>query len=240
MIKVGCCGFPIAKEKYFSKFDLVEVQKTFYLPPKPDTAKKWKEKSPRSFEFTMKAWQLMTHSPKSPTYRKAGIDVEDADKYGFFKPTKEVFDAWEKTKEIADILNAKIIVFQCPPSFREEKKHVENMKDFFSSIGKNFLYAWEPRGEWSRETIREICAELQLIHCVDPFKEKHLHGKPAYFRLHGKGGYRYDYSSAELKKLLGMCEKDTYCLFNNTAMYKNAMEFKEMISSFGYGSKIFK
>lgn len=230
MIKVGCCGFSIAKEKYFNKFDLVEVQKTFYLPPKADTAKKWKEKSPCSFEFTMKAWQLITHSPKSPTYRKAGIDVEDANKYGFFKPTKEVFDAWEKTKEIADILNAKIIVFQCPPSFGETKENVENIKEFFSSIGKDFIYAWEPRGKWNRETIREICEELQLIHCVDPFKEKHVYGKPAYFRLHGKGDYKYDYSLNELKELRDMCEKDTYCLFNNTAMCKNAIEFKEMIS----------
>jgi len=231
MIKIGCCGFPVARKKYFSNLNLVEVQKTFYRPPSLDVAKKWKEESPSHFEYTIKAWQLITHSPKSPTYRKAGIDVKNPENYGLFKPTKEVFDAWEETKKIANILHAKIIVFQCPPSFEEKKEHVENMREFFSSIGKNFLYAWEPRGKWDKEMVRGICEEMHLIHCVDPFKEESVYGKPAYFRLHGKGGYKYDYSQDELKELLSLCKKDTYCLFNNTAMYKNAMEFKEMVAS---------
>lgn len=230
MIKVGCCGFPVSRKKYFGDFSLVEIQKTFYRPPEIDIAKKWREESPPHFEYTIKAWQLITHLPGSPTYRKAGIKIEHPEKYGFFKPTKEVFDAWEKTKEIANIIHATIIVFQCPPRFEEKKENVENIKEFFSSIEGNFCYAWEPRGKWDRHTIMEICGEMNLIHCVDPFKEKSVYGKPLYFRLHGKGGYRYDYSTEELKELLKMCKEDAYCLFNNTSMYKNAMEFKEMIN----------
>jgi uncharacterized protein YecE (DUF72 family) len=33
-IKVGCCGFPVAKEKYYKNFDVVEIQQTFILRPK--------------------------------------------------------------------------------------------------------------------------------------------------------------------------------------------------------------
>ncbi|MEM0022835.1 MAG: DUF72 domain-containing protein, partial [Archaeoglobaceae archaeon] len=102
-MKIGCCGFPIAMEKYFEKFEVVEVQKTFYKPPSIDTAKKWRELAPQSFEFTVKAWQIITHPPSSPTYRKAKLSVEDA---GFFKPIKTVFDAWEITRQIAKALKS--------------------------------------------------------------------------------------------------------------------------------------
>lgn len=131
MIKIGCCGFRVAKKKYFKNFDVVEVQQTFYKPPKLETAVKWHSAAPPEFEFTVKAWQLITHPPSSPTYRKAGIDVADESKYGYFKPIKEVFDAWEKTAEIADALHANIIIFQCPASFKEDESNIKNMKEFF-------------------------------------------------------------------------------------------------------------
>jgi len=34
VIRIGCCGFPVKREKYASRFRLVEVQKTFYQPPR--------------------------------------------------------------------------------------------------------------------------------------------------------------------------------------------------------------
>ena len=69
-IWVGCCGFPIAKSKYYAQFKLVEVQQTFYQPPRVKTLEKWRAEAPPDFEFTLKAWQLITHEPKSPTYRR--------------------------------------------------------------------------------------------------------------------------------------------------------------------------
>ena len=47
--------------EYFETFPLVEVQQTFYEPPAPRTLLRWREQAPDSFEFTMKAWQLITH-----------------------------------------------------------------------------------------------------------------------------------------------------------------------------------
>ena len=121
----------MARKEYFKNFGLVEVQKTFYKPPKLETAIRWREEAPQEFEFAVKAWQLITHPPGSPTYRKAGIDVANESKYGYFRPTKEVFDAWERTAEIADALKAEVMVFQCPASFREEKGSIRNMREFF-------------------------------------------------------------------------------------------------------------
>ncbi len=73
-------------KKYFEDFSLVEIQKTFYSFPKTSTVKKWREKAKEDFEFTIKASQLITHDPSSPTYKKAKIEIpkDRRDKYGFF------------------------------------------------------------------------------------------------------------------------------------------------------------
>jgi uncharacterized protein YecE (DUF72 family) len=62
-IKVGCCGFPTARKNYFQEFNLVEIQETFYRPPSIDGAAKWREEAPQDFEFSLKAWQVITHLP---------------------------------------------------------------------------------------------------------------------------------------------------------------------------------
>jgi len=38
-IKVGCCGVPVDYAKYYRSFSGVEVQQTFYHPPKLSTLK---------------------------------------------------------------------------------------------------------------------------------------------------------------------------------------------------------
>ena len=68
-VKVGCCGFPRGMKDYFSHFRLVEVQQTLYKMPKLETALRWRQQAPSDFEFTLKAWQLITHPATSPTYR---------------------------------------------------------------------------------------------------------------------------------------------------------------------------
>ena len=37
------------------------------------------------------------------------------------------------------MLQARVIVFQCPPSFSEEERNVANMRQFFTTIGRKFL-----------------------------------------------------------------------------------------------------
>ncbi len=227
-IKVGCCGFCKSMKDYFSDFKLVEIQRTFYNPPKPNTAKKWRREAPNDFEFSIKAWQVITHPLTSPTFKKAKIDVKKA---GFFQPIKEVFDAWEKTREIAKILKAKVILFQTPKSFRESEENIRNMKEFFSSLEREFIFAWEPRG-WSPDTIKSLCSELNIIHVVDPFVSAQLYGDISYFRLHGHTKmYKHKYSDDELKFLRKKCEKDSYILFNNIYMCEDALRFKKLLDN---------
>ncbi|MEW6188544.1 MAG: DUF72 domain-containing protein [Actinomycetota bacterium] len=235
MIKIGCCGFPVKKQRYFEHFDVIEIQRTFYNLPKIETVLKWRDEAPNGFEFTMKAWQLITHSPKSPTYKKAGLQVSEEcrEKYGFFRPTGEVFEAWRRTREIGRTFGARIIIFQSPASFKPTTENIENLKDFFKTIDRHdFLMVWEPRGKWDDQDIIVLCRELNLIHCVDPFEGEPLHGEINYFRLHGGPGYRHKYSKEELLWLKEKCSghKVTYCMFNNIAMFDDALRFKELLA----------
>ncbi len=224
-MKVGCCGFPVSMKKYFSEFEVVEVQKTFYKPPTPETARKWRDSAPDDFEFTIKAWQVITHPPTSPTYRKAGIKIKEG---GFFKPIREVFEAWEKTREIAKILRAKFILFQTPKSFKDSEENIRNMLDFFSNIEREFIFGFEPRG-WGEGNILKVCRELDLVHVVDPFVSKQLYGDIVYYRLHGFN-YKHKYNDEELLKLKEMCTKDGYVMFNNIHMYDDAKRFMKLVA----------
>lgn len=87
-IKVGCCGFSRGMKDYLNQFKLVEVQQTFYKIPKLETALRWRAEASPNFEFTLKASQLITHPPTTPTYRKAGIKIPPhaVEHYGFLDP----------------------------------------------------------------------------------------------------------------------------------------------------------
>nr|MBC7245919.1 DUF72 domain-containing protein [Chloroflexota bacterium] len=244
-IHIGCCGFPVARSKYYECFSLVEVQETFYRPPRVETAQAWRQQAPADFEFTLKAWQLITHEPRSPTYRKAGVQIpaEQAEHYGFFRATEEVYAAWDTTLQVAQALHARVVVFQCPPSFTPTEEHVANLQQFFSRIERrHLLLAWEPRGGWPDDLVAHLCQDLNLIHCVDPFQRLSLYGEPTYYRLHGIGGYRYLYTQDDLVWLLNLCKskQEVYCLFNNVQMWQSAQEFlaltKQSAGSAGQGS----
>jgi len=88
------------------------------------------------FEFSVKAWQAITHPLTSPTWKKAKIkvDVENRDNCGFFKPTREVFDAWKRRREICGLLKARVCLIQCPASFVADEQNVWNMRQFFFKI----------------------------------------------------------------------------------------------------------
>ncbi|NOX38087.1 MAG: DUF72 domain-containing protein [Calditrichaeota bacterium] len=243
-IQIGCCGFPVSRPEYYQTFPVVELQNTFYQLPKAETARRWREDAPDTLEFTLKAWQVITHPPSSPTYRRMSDRVrrQVGDAAGFFQPSATVREAWERTAEIARILQAKVIVFQCPPGFQESEAHRDNLYQFFQRIpGSDFHLVIEFRAAWQPATIKTLCADLHLSHCVDPFKEDPVCGNITYLRLHGsppgKAMYRYQYTDADLQSLqqkvkqYSQSGKPIYCLFNNLSMWNDARRFKQLLES---------
>lgn len=233
-VKVGCCGFPTSHQKYFEVFRVIEIQQSFYDLPLVRTAEKWKKEAPAGFEFTAKAWQLITHEASSPTYRRLKKRIENhrLSRFGSFKPTEEVDEAWEQFLLFARALGVKKVLFQCPASFRPTPENKKNMSRFFHSVDlAGMVCIWEPRGDWAENDIIEMCEECGLVHCTDPFQSLPLAGKFRYFRLHGIGGYRYTYSKGDLQRLFDMIEsgRNHYVMFNNMTMFQDAARFNEII-----------
>ncbi|MEP6903829.1 MAG: DUF72 domain-containing protein [Actinomycetota bacterium] len=237
IVQIGTCGFHSTKEEYADIFSVVEVQQTFYQPPQIKTLEKWRLLVPTDFEFTIKAWQLITHEAKSPTFRRLTRNLTDQEKAeaGYFKPTAIVKEAWETTLMCAKALRVKTILFQCPASFRQTRENISNLEMFFSSVKREALnFAWEPRGDWNSQTVKSICRNLELWHTVDPFSKKTETPDKCYYRLHGRGGFRYKYEEDELTELYNMLPIDTnsYVFFNNKYMVEDALIFRRLAQDF--------
>lgn len=245
-VKIGCCGFPTSRKKYYSLFKLVELQNTFYNLPRTEWAKKTRDEAPREFEFTVKAWQVLTHPHSSPTWRKLKTSPPGVkENYGWLKPTKENLEAFNASLNIARILGSKIIILQTPRSLPLNDESIKWIDEFFEAI-KGLLkreeyVGWEPRGKWADNTdvLKKILCRHRVIHVVDVFKRKPVCTPDGitYIRLHGIGGevnYRYKYTDSDLEKLadqiIGMEPTTIYVLFNNVYMLDDAKRFHEILS----------
>jgi uncharacterized protein YecE (DUF72 family) len=234
MVQIGCCGFPVGRRQYAARLLVAEVQQTFYQPPRVETARRWRSEVPPEFEFTLKAWQLITHEATSPTYRRLRrpLSQEERTQVGSFKDTPLVWQAWEATRQLALALGARRIVFQCPASFGPTEDNHRRLRQFFGRLDREgLILVWEPRGDWPREEVAELCRELQLLPALDPFRARPLAGARAYFRLHGKGGYRYAYTDEDLATLRSLAAgyQEAYVLFNNQHMWADACRFDELV-----------
>lgn len=228
--RIGTCGFGLAQADYARAFSCVEVQHTFYQPPGLKTLERWRTLMPPEFEFVLKAWQLITHQAWSPTYRRLKRQLSDTEKTeaGYFRNSAIVKEAWETTLASAKALRARTILFQCPASFTQTAENIANLERFFSSLDRQGLnLGWEPRGNWDTGVVKSICDELHLSHVVDPFLDKTTTPKHPYFRLHGRGGWRYEYEDGELEELALAMPKRRVCyvFFNNYKMTQDALRF---------------
>lgn len=236
---VGTCGFAASHRRCFEDFPIVEVQQTFYDPPRTSTVARWREEAPVGFVFTLKAWQILTHEASSPTYRRLKHPLPDRDraKAGGFRWNSLTRMAWQRTLELADALRAEAIVFQTPRSFLPSRENLRRLHRFFEAIdrgGRRMVF--EPRGAaWTSDILRGVIGELALVHGVDPFLRRPVGRGMRYFRLHGRPDYRYHYryTDADLLALRGMLSGawPNRVLFNNDCMADDAKRFIRLLSA---------
>ena len=239
IVRLGLCGFTMSMKDYARHFPVVEVQSTFYEPPRDAVIKKWPAlDSDSSLEYTMKVWQLVTHPANSPTYRRMKRALDPKDEPGFFRDLPMVEEGWRRSVECAELLSATAMLFQCPASFRPEPENVSRMRSFFERIKRpRARLVWEPRGpKWvaERELALSLCRDLDLVHVVDPFVTQPQVGHPVYWRLHGIGGARHSYTDSELKQLHKMLlevepAEPAYVLFNNLPRVGDAKRFLKLL-----------
>jgi uncharacterized protein YecE (DUF72 family) len=238
-VRVGLCGFSMAFEDYVREYPVVEIQQTFYEPPRDETMRRWRALAPPAFEFTLKAWQLVTHDASSPTYRRlrrplAGDERREA---GSFRMTPIVLAAWARTLECVRLLRATAVLLQCPRTFRPTDENLGRMRAFFGNVDRpaGVRMLWEPRGEWPPDTVRDLCRDLDLGHVVDPFVTPTVTPEQMYLRLHGHGplGARHVYTDEELAQIVALVPANSaiapYVLFNNLPRVGDARRFVDLL-----------
>jgi uncharacterized protein YecE (DUF72 family) len=231
---VGLCGWTVAQSRYIREFSLLEVQQTFYDPPADQLLQKWRATVPAGFEFTIKAWQLVTHEANSPTYRRLRepLPVASRPDVGGFRHTDAVLLGWERTLRCAQLLRASAVLLQCPKSFRPTSDNVSRMRTFLASVRRpDAALLWEPRGPWADALVAELCRDLELVHVVDPMQRDTVTPEQTYFRLHGTTGSRHVHTVDELRRLREMVDGRpcAYVLFNNLPRVGDAERFLDML-----------
>jgi len=233
-VRIGLCGFSTSMRSYALHFDVVEVQSTFYDPPRDETMRSWLAATGAELEYTMKVWQLVTHPAASPTYLRMKRKLGEGDNPGFFRDSPTVQEGWRRSVECAEVLSATAMLFQCPASFTPAPENVALMRRFFERVRRPAArLLWEPRGPaWvsQRELALSLCRDLDLVHVVDPFVTPAEKGAPVYWRLHGPGSARASYDDLALAQLHQMVAdvkppNTAYMLFNNLPRLDDAGRF---------------
>ena len=206
---------------YAEHFDIVEVNSSFYRVPDPDLTRRWAERTPDGFQFSVKLYQKFTH----PDMYLARDGVRD------WNLSAGDFD--ELRRGIAPLVDAgrlSAILVQFPPSFHAEPE-TRGYLDWLLDGLREYPLAVELRHRSWSDAADDTTARLSERGAtwveIDEPKFKDSIGRPAeaddrpaeagrhdrggaYFRLHGRNAaawwdhaesedrYNYLYSGAEL------------------------------------------
>jgi uncharacterized protein YecE (DUF72 family) len=125
---------------YSSRLPTVEINNTFYRLPQKSMLESWKEQVPRTFKFSVKASQRITHFKRLK-------DVQEETNY--FLDTVTVLE---------DQLG--VILFQLPPNM---KKDLERLQDFLSGLPPQTRAAFEFRHPtWFDDDVLSVLSEKNL------------------------------------------------------------------------------
>jgi uncharacterized protein YecE (DUF72 family) len=183
MIRIGCAGFPVGRDRYWSERDFSEAATGEHMP-QDATLEGWRADVPKGAELAVQAYRLITHSPSDPGFPAAGKKLPKNRQLlcGGFRESLEVHEAWQATRAAAEALGARLVVFETPGSFVPGPDSLRDLYAFFRRISRAKLTpVWAPRGlEWDR-LADKVCGELGLERAYDPLRQK----PPA------KGRFRY-------------------------------------------------
>lgn len=220
--KIGCSGYhypewrgvfypeEIAQRKWFEyyceHFSTLELNATFYRFPRVESLKKWYNRSPKTFSFTVKAPRLITHFKKFKEARQLMQDFSQAAKDG---------------------LEEKLgcILFQFPASYLYEPERLERIIGLLDVSVKNVL-EFRHMSWWNPAVFEKLEKNLiSFCGMSHPSLPEKAVGttETLYYRFHGVP-YLYN-SSYEVEKLEQVAHDllthqnatQAYVYFNNTA-----------------------
>ena len=106
---------------------------------------------------------------------------------GSFFDRQVVKEALETTLACAKCPKGKNDIVPVPGGFQPLPQNILNLKEFFSNIlPRRFEFCLGAAGQIvERCVIKELCDELDLWHCVNPFARPTVTPQNCYYRLHG-------------------------------------------------------
>jgi len=227
---------------YSQRFDVVEVNSTYYRILDPQVMERMERKTPDGFRFIVKLHQSMTHenAPDPSSFRDFLASLEplkDARKYDG-------------------------LLAQFPWAFRFSPRSLDHLRTLRGRLAGEPLFVEFRHDSWTEPSVPARLRELELGFCAvdEPALPglmppvTHVTAADAYVRLHGRnarnwwarGGpdgksgdrYDYEYSAAELGEWvhriadLATQARRTYVFFNNChagQAARNAALMKELL-----------
>ncbi|MDO8756953.1 MAG: DUF72 domain-containing protein, partial [Elusimicrobiota bacterium] len=129
MIKVGCAGYPVGRDRYWRALSFVETDTGKGLP-RLETLASWRADIPSGGEAALQALRTITHGPEDrgfPASSRRQLPKNLQAMCGSFRESLEVHEAWMATKAGAEALGAKIVVFETPASFQPGSDRLRDM-----------------------------------------------------------------------------------------------------------------
>ncbi|MBI4060849.1 MAG: DUF72 domain-containing protein [Elusimicrobia bacterium] len=233
MMKVGCVGYPIGRDRYWRSLSFVETDTGKGLP-RLETLASWRADIPAGGEAALQALRTITHGPEERGFPAAGRRLPKRRQAlcGAFRESLEVHEAWMATRVAAGALGAQVVVFETPPSFQPGSDRARDMYRFFKNISRGKLsLVWHPRaGEWSSLADR-VCAELGLIRAFDPLRQPpprkgaFLYMRPSVARM---GGLSVDNMATIAAASAGV---PAYVALAHRASFRDSERLKEILGS---------
>jgi len=83
---------------YAERFDVVEVDSTYYTPPNETNSTRWVQRTPDGFRFVVKAFSLLTQHPTRTTaiYKDLRPDIDKKNVYAKDLEPRVVDEVWER------------------------------------------------------------------------------------------------------------------------------------------------
>ena len=110
---------------YAEHFNTVEVNSTFYGQPRPDVTRGWAERTPQTFEFSVKLYQKFTHPKMFKQAYVKGVAAGDAAAEALLdvlaKPNQTDLDEFKRGVDpLASSGKMGALLAQFPPSFKSD------------------------------------------------------------------------------------------------------------------------
>lgn len=198
---------------YAEHFDTVEVNSTFYRVPTLETTKRWAQRTPAGFEFSIKLYQKFTHPDMF--LKATGQDPSDLAK-------TDVDEFRRAIDPLASAGKLGALLAQFPPSFKNDP-NTQGYLEWLLSAFQDYQVAVELRHRSFSDDPKATLALLaaygaalvqidepkfrfsirqDLLPNVRTFYYMRLHGRNAHqwwAHEHAEDRYNYQYSAGELQ-----------------------------------------